>query len=574
MTDQALDFTEAQQELIDTLDSTYVVACPGAGKTQTIVQRFIDRPGADSRRGVGLLSFTNVAVDEARSRCAANPRLLESPNFVGTIDSFINRFVISPNFHKQTGKVPTFRSSWAIVPGSTVTVKNVRARASLDWFEINLSGAARLDIQRIPGDLRYTIAALQEYEVGKLETEASARWKAYIDRGILNAEASRLHLHQYLGDPPVKKWLKEILRSRFVEIIVDEVQDCSKEDVELLGLVADAGVRVVMVGDPDQAIYTFRGSSTKGLESLVVRAQQGSRLNGNFRSSPAICSVVDSLRSGADSDNPIGKHADIETPVQLVKYQRPIGLRAKVAQIIEHVGMRKEEVVFLAHSASKARGCAGGKTVGKSTNRLVQFANTVHVIQDEGLPGAQRAEALRMLCKLIRELSETEGLTHEQYLSQRGITDRTFREACLRLAMSLSAPYEGAPSVFKANLARRVESQRLLGWALRGVVTPSGDAWPSRPSSGADGYLHSTIHGYKGLQYPGVVLVVPEKRTGAGGDDGVSQWTSELAGEARRVLYVGASRAERLLVLAAHESVYDEVRSNLERDGAIYVEAD
>jgi hypothetical protein len=38
------------------------------------------------------------------------------------------------------------------------------------------------------------------------------------------------------------------------------------------------------------------------------------------------------------------------------------------------------------------------------------------------------------------------------------------------------------------------------------------------------------------------------------------------AGEERRDLYVGASRAEALPILATHESIYDVVRSNLLRD--------
>src|SRR5262245_52092121 len=91
-----LVFTDPQRELIEKPGSVLVEACPGAGKTQCIVERFVQRPGADARRGVALLSFTNAAINEARVRCAERSDLLAAPNFVGTIDSFINRYIVSP----------------------------------------------------------------------------------------------------------------------------------------------------------------------------------------------------------------------------------------------------------------------------------------------------------------------------------------------------------------------------------------------------------------------------------------------------------------------------------------------
>jgi ATP-dependent exoDNAse (exonuclease V) beta subunit len=50
-------------------------------------------------------------------------------------------------------------------------------------------------------------------------------------------------------------------------------------------------------------------------------------------------------------------------------------------------------------------------------------------------------------------------------------------------------------------------------------------------------------------------------------------WEQGVDSEARRVLYVGASRAERLLVLAVHESHVDRVTAVLSRDGVSYAVA-
>ncbi len=41
--------------------------------------------------------------------------------------------------------------------------------------------------------------------------------------------------------------------------MVDEAQDCSTADLYILNKLCDVGLPLVVVADPDQAIYGFRG---------------------------------------------------------------------------------------------------------------------------------------------------------------------------------------------------------------------------------------------------------------------------------------------------------------------------
>ncbi|MDK8881250.1 3'-5' exonuclease [Corynebacterium striatum] len=76
-------------------------------------------------------------------------------------------------------------------------------------------------------------------------------------------------------------------------------------------------------------------------------------------------------------------------------------------------------------------------------------------------------------------------------------------------------------------------------------------------------YEHSTVHGFKGLETDSIVLVIPGDRwTG----DTIRDWGEGKSSEARRVLYVGASRAKRLLILAVHNKYTGAVKLILERD--------
>jgi DNA helicase-2/ATP-dependent DNA helicase PcrA len=572
---EPLSFTKPQRALIDASTSTYVEACPGAGKTQAIVQRFVERPGAGDRRGIALLSFTNAAVDEARARCTDRPELVRAPNFVGTIDGFINRFIVAPVFVSETGISPTFRDSWRNVPGSTFGVKSVQGQFQLDWFAFDFEGAATVDETRVKWDRKHLVKNLEGWQRTKVEAEASARWLRNVSRGVMNADAARIHAAAFLANSPIRATLSELIASRFSEVIVDEVQDCCDEDVLVLRLILEAGVRLVMVGDPDQGIYGFRGASAAGLEGLRELVHVGDRLNGNFRSSPAICGVVDSLRSTVATDEPTGKHATVEHAVQLVSYRTPAQARRHIEVLAEHFGIQRHDLVVLAHSGSRARTCAGGGADLKaSDSKLYALARAVHAVQDESASSRTRADELSHFERLLQQqaIPDLQEIAQSEFVDGLGLSARAYRERALRLAMSLDPPFGSPPSAFKTQLTAQVDAQQKLGWSMNNVKTPNGNVWPDTPSGAEDCFAHSTIHGYKGLQSPAVALVIPDRPSGTSDDeDGVHLWCSDAPGESRNVLYVGASRAEQLLILVVHEARSEAVKGALDRDGVNYV---
>jgi DNA helicase-2/ATP-dependent DNA helicase PcrA len=125
--------TDAQLRLATTTTSVFVSAGPGAGKTHALIARLLDPPQPEARRGVAMLSFTHAVVDEATRRAAARPAILRTPNFVGTIDSFINTFIVGPEFATLHHRAPRFYSGRAELPGALF---NVGTRIlSLEWFE-------------------------------------------------------------------------------------------------------------------------------------------------------------------------------------------------------------------------------------------------------------------------------------------------------------------------------------------------------------------------------------------------------------------------------------------------------
>lgn len=96
--------SEKQKETVLKPKGKFAVrACPGSGKTYSVAARLEDKilNGEFKYQGIATLSFTNVAWREIEKQVLdfgiRTP--IGYPHFLGTIDSFINRFIFLPFGH-------------------------------------------------------------------------------------------------------------------------------------------------------------------------------------------------------------------------------------------------------------------------------------------------------------------------------------------------------------------------------------------------------------------------------------------------------------------------------------------
>ena len=101
-------FPEDARNVIRCWHSTDVAACPGSGKTTVLLAKLkllADKMPLEKGAGICVLSHTNVAVDEIKNRLSDYAdRLLNYPNYIGTIQSFIDRFVTMPYLRNISGQ--------------------------------------------------------------------------------------------------------------------------------------------------------------------------------------------------------------------------------------------------------------------------------------------------------------------------------------------------------------------------------------------------------------------------------------------------------------------------------------
>ncbi len=267
---------ESQRRAVTAVDGpVLVIAGPGTGKTSTIVHRiaYMIRQGIPPERILSV-TFTNRAAGEMRQRAASLLGGDQEGIFIGT-------------FHHLG-----IRILRDVLPGR-FTLYNRDDQAAL-LREILGEGTSRASCRRIAERISRIKNLVEEVED---ETEGIYRdyQAALRNNGALDFDDLILRPVEILGDG---EW-RERYRSIFRYIIVDEYQDINPAQYRLLTLLAGRKGNICAVGDPDQAIYSFRGADLgnflnfeddfEGAERIVLRE--------NYRSTATVLNAADRVIS-------------------------------------------------------------------------------------------------------------------------------------------------------------------------------------------------------------------------------------------------------------------------------------
>ncbi|GAA4417041.1 ATP-dependent DNA helicase [Georgenia halophila] len=176
------------------------------------------------------------------------------------------------------------------------------------------------------------------------------------------------------------------LRAQYRVVLLDEFQDTSVAQLELLAHLFGDGHPVTAVGDPHQAIYGWRGASAASLAQFPERfPQAGDRpaetlaLSTSWRNDHGILDAANAvsgpLRAGG------GRGPDVEVP-QL--RARPDAAPGEVSGL--YVTGQVEEAERVAGFLAERWEPAGERTAAVLCRKRSQFAGVVRALEDRGLP--------------------------------------------------------------------------------------------------------------------------------------------------------------------------------------------
>ncbi len=130
-----------------------------------------------------------------------------------------------------------------------------------------------------------TEAALRRRYADAVRAEVSRRTRA---ARVVGFDDLLVRVRDALADPVLGPVAQERLRSRFEVVLVDEFQDTDPVQWEVLRLAFHGHRPLVLIGDPKQAIYAFRGADVHAYLAAAAAADQRRTLDRNFRSDPAV----------------------------------------------------------------------------------------------------------------------------------------------------------------------------------------------------------------------------------------------------------------------------------------------
>ena len=107
------------------------------------------------------------------------------------------------------------------------------------------------------------------------------------------------HLHRALCAGPNRVALAQRLSEKWKVGLIDESQDTDQQQLEIFRAIFDRGTgpgRLILVGDPKQAIYSFRGGDLDAY--LSARPTDGARISSlatTYRSAPGLVTALNTL---------------------------------------------------------------------------------------------------------------------------------------------------------------------------------------------------------------------------------------------------------------------------------------
>ncbi len=270
-----------------------VLAGPGTGKTATVVELVADRVERDGLRPdqVLVLTFSRRAADELRFRLAARLKTTVAGRLAWTFHAWC--YAVLRAHDPAAGDSPLRLFSG---PEQDVVVRDLlRPRPTAggtfaepdphwpkEWLPI-------LELRGFADEVRDLLARCQERGIDPVDLEQLGRqtgrsqwqalapfyseylanldWQGAVDyAGLVRRTAQLLALPEVVAD--VTRDLRLV--------VVDEYQDTDPAQEQVLTALTAAGAQLVVVGDPDQSIYGFRGADVSGILNFRERFR-GSR---------------------------------------------------------------------------------------------------------------------------------------------------------------------------------------------------------------------------------------------------------------------------------------------------------
>ncbi|MBR0503358.1 MAG: ATP-dependent helicase [Paludibacteraceae bacterium] len=579
------DLTPQRQAYLDARGFTILSACPGSGKTTSIVKKLlaVSRYCADyygRHTGFACLSFTNKACAEIRQKYKEmHDERLTFPNEVLTIDSFIMQYVVLPFWYlcDACKKKPIVvneenvlnriyfnnvykNGKWNVYPTPSLS------KFGKGKYDMILYKKSPASVSREKNGYRWKHNTINEDDENEY---CEAVFTYRLSKGFITSSDALWMACDILEN---HQDIAKALVARFPYIIVDEAQDNSELHFEFFTLLKRAGLQnLEFVGDICQSIYGFNNARPELLQGMM--ADEGWNvlpMSECRRSNQRIIDLYSKLKS---SDVPaITSHGveDKGVPIVVYKYDD-----ANVRDIIRNFYQECDSHeltsrIILARGVNKCKKLAGIKDVDFKywkTEMPYLLIDAVFAYEEGNMDYAFRKVRLILSELLADDAPEKrrrfiQDIEHNiewnarifRFLKQIPSFSLSFKEWSEQTCRLLKDFWKlSEKPIF-------VSFKKKDGYKMNEMAEVPVEQYHQSNDKGSDFHKSiDTIHAVKGATFDAVLLFLSADSRGESISIKDFQPNDIITmTESQRLIYVACSRATQFLAMAIPKSIADE----------------
>ena len=349
---------EEQLDAVKTTDGPLLVlAGAGSGKTKVLTTRiaYLIESGVEPYN-ILAITFTNKAAKEMKERVFKLVGEVKDIQ-ISTFHSF-GLYIIKRHYN-----LLGYERNFTILDGddSLVLVKNIVKEMGLNTDDYNPK-AIRNKISGAKNELVYP-EEYEKYAGTDFEEIVCKVYKKYEERLKNNNSVD----FDDLLILPIKLFsvYKDILKmyqERFKYILVDEYQDTNRVQYILVNMLAARYKNICVVGDNDQAIYSWRGSDYRNILNFEKDYPdlKSVMLEENYRSTGNILKAANAVIK----NNKIRKDKNLWTKHEegsKIRYHRASDEKDEASYVVKEIknllydGVRREDIAVLYRTNAQSR---------------------------------------------------------------------------------------------------------------------------------------------------------------------------------------------------------------------------
>lgn len=609
-------FQEDARNVIRCWHSTDISACPGSGKTTVLLAKLkllSDRMPFEKGAGICVLSHTNVAVEEIKKRLSSYAdKLFSYPNYIGTIQSFVDKFVTMPYLRNISGRNVQVVDNHTYAQHMLDRMQNIKKYNALDYLIKNRF--------KTGGQFNNLLEYIQELYirddgalcVGKqknaLALGGKPSTKQYKDliidllkyEGIIRYKDAYLYANQAVS--VLSETYQDLFSLRFQYVFIDEYQDCDIIQRQVISVIFNPQkCTLIKIGDPDQAIY----NSSKVKVSDWVPQDGFLPIQTSCRYSQEIADVICKLKKSDETIITSVGNTGLK-PILLVfdpdKIDRVI---SEFIGVLESHGLYDNKAIYKAIGAIRNKDSPGLKigsywtefdssVKNQAKHKYWKLIDDIATNLLEGNLYKVEYTVREILCCIfhyIKIKSPSSGREYSVYTIRRKLTNE-YREEYSQWIYELSRiqnfDRENIDSLMRQNINKILKVKNpdiddffaLLPEAFLDENAAGNQVQKSEKNIYIDPIRgrrieFDTIHGVKGETHDATLYLETDRQ---GSSDlnrilpyfGVGKCgDSELFEYSRKLAYVGMSRAKKLLCVAMQAKTYEKSQEVFKDDWEI-----